>query len=87
VRMMASPRFTLSLLRPAVHDRFIATGSVVGSGRRLSVCTAEVKGVNGEGSISFVAMNANDHRYFRSLDGGLIETLGPPLLKVARFVL
>ena len=48
--------FTLDLLRPAVHDRFVAMGSVVRSGRRLSVCTAEVNGVDHEGSISCVAI-------------------------------
>lgn len=44
-----SVEFKLNLLSPAVAPRIVARGTVVRSGRTLSVCSADVLGVDGAG--------------------------------------
>lgn len=47
---VVTAEFKINLLRPAVGERFLATGRVVSSGRSLIVCTGEVRAFAGSGS-------------------------------------
>jgi uncharacterized protein (TIGR00369 family) len=40
---VVTAEFKLNLLRPAIGERFVATGRVVNAGRMLTVCTGEVR--------------------------------------------
>ena len=40
---VVTAEFKVNLLRPALGDRFLAIGKVVQAGRRLTVCTGEVR--------------------------------------------
>lgn len=40
---VVTAEFKLNLLRPAIGQRFLATGTVVNAGRLLTVCTGEVR--------------------------------------------
>ena len=45
---VVSAEFKINLMRPAVGDRFLAIGKVQSSGKRLSVCTGEVRAFSGD---------------------------------------
>ena len=45
---IVTAEFKLNLLRPALGERFVATGKVVNAGRNLIVCTGEVHAFIGE---------------------------------------
>jgi uncharacterized protein (TIGR00369 family) len=57
-RAVLSVEFKTNLLAPARGDRFRATARVVRSGRTLTVCTAEVVGVEGEKETLVAVMQA-----------------------------
>jgi uncharacterized protein (TIGR00369 family) len=44
---VVTAEFKINLLRPAVGERFVAIGKVQNAGKRLTVCTGEVRGFNG----------------------------------------
>ena len=45
---IVTAEFKLNLLRPALGERFVATGQVVNAGRNLIVCTGEVHAFIGD---------------------------------------
>lgn len=57
-RAVLSVEFKTNLLAPARGERFRATARVVRSGRTLTVCTAEVVGVEGEKETLVAVMQA-----------------------------
>ncbi len=46
---VVTAEFKINLLRPAVGDRFLATGKVENAGRLLTVCTGDVRAFDGSG--------------------------------------
>lgn len=51
-----SVEFKVNLLRPAVGDRLIATGTVLRAGRTLSVCQGEVHAIGAGGRVLVAQM-------------------------------
>lgn len=45
---VVSAEFKINFLRPAVGERFLAVGRVQNAGRRLTVCTGEVRAFSGQ---------------------------------------
>ena len=41
---VVSAEFKINLVRPAIGERFVATGTVQNAGKLLTVCTGEVRG-------------------------------------------
>lgn len=48
-REVVSAEFKVNFLRPALGERFLALGTVRNAGRRLAVCTGEVRAFPGSG--------------------------------------
>jgi uncharacterized protein (TIGR00369 family) len=46
---VVTAEFKINLLRPALGERFLAIGKVQNAGKRLTVCTGEVRGFTGPG--------------------------------------
>jgi uncharacterized protein (TIGR00369 family) len=46
---VVTAEFKINLLRPALGERFIATGKVQNAGKLLTVCTGEVRAFSGAG--------------------------------------
>ena len=46
---VVTAEFKINLLRPALGDRFLAVGKVQHAGKRLTVCTGEVRAFTGDG--------------------------------------
>lgn len=44
---VVSAEFKINLLRPGLGERFLAIGTVQNAGRRLTVCTGEVRALSG----------------------------------------
>ena len=44
---VVTAEFKINLLRPALGERFLAIGKVQNAGKRLTVCTGEVRGFTG----------------------------------------
>jgi uncharacterized protein (TIGR00369 family) len=44
---VVTAEFKINLLRPAIGERFVATGRVLQAGRTLAVCTGEVRAFGG----------------------------------------
>lgn len=44
---VVTAEFKINLMRPAIGERFLATGKVVSSGKLLAVCTGEVRAYSG----------------------------------------
>jgi len=44
---VVTAEFKINLLRPALGERFLAIGKVQSAGKRLTVCTGEVRGFTG----------------------------------------
>ena len=44
---VVTAEFKINLLRPAIGERFLAIGRVQSSGKRLTVCTGEVRAFSG----------------------------------------
>ena len=55
---IVTAEFKLNLLRPALGQRFVATGKVVNAGRNLIVCTGEVHAFRGEDAKLIALMQA-----------------------------
>ena len=53
-----SVEYKVNLLAPAAGNRFVATGQVVRSGRKLSVCTGEVRALAADGDTVVLLMQA-----------------------------
>lgn len=53
-----SIEFKVNLMAPAAGERFRATGRVVRAGRTVTVCTAEVEAITGEGTKTVAIMQA-----------------------------
>jgi uncharacterized protein (TIGR00369 family) len=51
-----SVEFKVNLMKPAAGRRFSAVGTVVRAGRTLTVCSAEVLALGGDGSETVVAL-------------------------------
>ena len=51
-----SVEYKVNLLAPAAGNRFVATGQVVRSGRKLSVCTGEVRALAADGDTVVLLM-------------------------------
>lgn len=45
---VVTAEFKINLLRPALGERFLAVGKVQNAGKRLTVCTGEVRAFTGE---------------------------------------
>ncbi|WP_321397504.1 PaaI family thioesterase [Emcibacter sp.] len=45
---IVSAEFKINMLRPAIGEKFIATGTVENAGRNLTVCRGEVVAISGE---------------------------------------
>jgi len=45
---VVTAEFKINLMRPAIGERFLAIGRVQGSGKRLTVCTGEVRAFTGD---------------------------------------
>ena len=55
---IVTAEFKLNLLRPAIGQRFVATGKVVNAGRSLIVCTGEVHAMAGDSRKLIALMQA-----------------------------
>ena len=55
---IVTAEFKLNLLRPALGERFVATGKVVNAGRNLIVCTGEVHAFIGDKAKLIALMQA-----------------------------
>lgn len=55
---VVTAEFKINLLRPAVGERFLATGRVQNSGKLLTVCTGEVRAFSGHTSKVVAIMQA-----------------------------
>ncbi|MDX1556947.1 MAG: PaaI family thioesterase [Xanthomonadales bacterium] len=53
-----SVEFKINFLRPAVAERFVATGRVIKAGRTLTVCAGDVVGEHPEGDRTIAVMQA-----------------------------
>ena len=53
---VVTAEFKINLMRPAIGERFIASGKVVNAGRMLTVCTGEVRSVAADGAQKVVAL-------------------------------
>jgi uncharacterized protein (TIGR00369 family) len=48
--------FSLNLISPASHPKFVAAGQVIRSGRTITTCRGEVYGVAGDGQRTVIAL-------------------------------
>jgi len=55
---VVTAEFKINFLRPAIGERFVATGKVETAGRSLSVCRGEVVAINGNASKVIALMQA-----------------------------
>lgn len=55
---VVTAEFKINLLRPAIGDRFVATGKVLQAGKTLTVCTGEVQAFSGNGCKVVAVMQA-----------------------------
>ncbi len=55
---VVTAEFKVNLLRPAIGDRFLATGRVRSSGKLLTVCTGEVRAFTGTAGKVIAIMQA-----------------------------
>lgn len=54
---VVTAEFKINLLRPALGERFLAIGKVQNAGKRLTVCTGEVRGFTGpSGTCKVIAL-------------------------------
>jgi len=47
---VVTTEFKINFLRPAIGERFVATGTVQNAGKLLTVCTGEVRAISGASS-------------------------------------
>ncbi len=55
---VVTAEFKINLLRPAIGERFVAIGRVAAAGKRLIVCTGEVRAYTGESHKQIALMQA-----------------------------
>jgi uncharacterized protein (TIGR00369 family) len=55
---VVTAEFKINLMRPAIGERFLALGKVQNAGRRLTVCTGEVRAFSGSSCKVIAIMQA-----------------------------